>query len=145
MADATLLSPLVGSRWTGTNELWLDPTGDRAETSPGTLTVYADRVEYEWSHEGKPHHGSLRLTTDGAVLTDTFHAEGGLPCRDVPGSSALIDVEGRWGDGASWAWRVIVAQRPAFGQLPAGLVLQMTNVTPWGERVRAVRLVGARA
>ena len=28
---------------------------------------------------------------------------------------------------------------------PGGLVLQMTNITPWGEEVRAVRMICRRA
>jgi len=44
------------------------------------------------------------------------------------------------GEGPPWGWRVAVAHRPS-----GELVLQMTNIKPWGEDGRAVRMIGIPA
>jgi hypothetical protein len=60
-----------------------------------------------------------------------------MRCAAVPGSWALVDVAGTYAAGADrWGWRVHVSVRPT-----GELVLQMTNVCPWGEDGRAVRMV----
>ena len=59
-----------------------------------------------------------------------------MPCRDVEGW-ALFTVQGTYGagEGPDWGWRSQLSVRP----LGAGqLVLQMTNIAPWGEETRAV-------
>ena len=45
------------------------------------------------------------------------------------------------GEGPDWGWRLRVCLR-TMG--PERLVLQMTNVTPWGEEARAVRMTCER-
>jgi hypothetical protein len=61
-----------------------------------------------------------------------------MRCMAVASSWSIVDVEGTYsaGDGTDWAWRISLSQRPG-----GELVLQMTNITPWGERGRAVRMV----
>jgi hypothetical protein len=49
----------VGTRWSGTAELWLDPSGDEARRSDCTITLTADGLEYTWAFEGV----GLRLTS----------------------------------------------------------------------------------
>ena len=40
------------------------------------------------------------------------------------------------GDEPNWVWCSILSKRP-----DGALVLQMTNIAPWGEEGRAVRMV----
>ncbi|MBA3541375.1 MAG: hypothetical protein H0T79_17315, partial [Deltaproteobacteria bacterium] len=120
----------------------LDPLGNQAATSECTMEVAADAITYRWAHDGKSHAGTLALRATGADFTDSFHAEQPLPLEAVAGSWALVDVQGTYpaGDGPPWGWRIMVSHRPTDE-----LVLQMTNITPWGEDGRAVRMVCKRA
>lgn len=136
------LRELANTRWIGRSELWLDPLGNTADTCDCTITVGPDTIEYQWSYEGKPHTGKLALRDGGADFSDTWHSPTAMPCTTVAGSWALVDVQGTYsgGDGPPWGWRIIVSHRPSDE-----LVLQMTNITPWGEDGRAVRKVCRRA
>jgi hypothetical protein len=135
------LSDLVGTTWQGAAELWLDPLGDQAVGSDCTISVEADLVRYTWSHEGQPHRGSITLRPDGADFTDTFHQPEPMKCGRLPDAWGLLQVFGRYGPEMDWGWRIAVALRDPTDEL----VLQMTNVAPWGEEVRAVRMVCQRA
>jgi hypothetical protein len=136
----TTLSDLDGTSWKGTAELWLDPLGDQAMRCECTIRVEANAVRYTWSHEGKPHAGGITLRADSAEFTDTWHQPEPMQCRrlrDVPG---LFQVQGQYGPDADWGWRTALSLRTPTGEL----VLQMTNITPWGEEGRAVRMICAR-
>ena len=137
---------IAGSRWQGQAELWLDPFGNEAQVSPCAFEVAADTVRYTWAFQGTPHQGSIVLGGEGGTFTDTFHSAAPMPCRAVP-SWAPVDLVGTYaaGDGPPWGWRIIVCLRPAMDGAPDALVLQMTNVAPWGEEGRAVRMVATRA
>jgi hypothetical protein len=135
------LDELAGTHWAGQAELWLDEHGNEALMSDAVLDVSSDAVEYRWSYEGKPQNGRLALRPGGADFTDTFHSQAVMPCVARAGALALVDITGRYacGDGTDWAWRITLAHRPS-----GELVLQMTNVAPWGEEYRAVRMVCTR-
>lgn len=136
----TALSDLQGTHWTGSAELWLDPLGNDVQRCDCTLSVEAGVVRYTWSHEGKAHAGSVTLRADGADFTDTWHQPEPMPCRLVADGLGLFQVEGRYGPEADWRWRIGLSLRAPSGEL----VLQMTNIAPWGEEGRAVRMVGQR-
>ena len=131
----TTLLELGGTRWRGTSELWLDPLGDQGVTSPCSLEIDGSTLRYRWSHEGKQHDGVLTLSP-GARFVDTFHSPQPMECRALPSARGLVQVEGRYGDELEWGWRIGLFQRAPSGEL----LLQMTNVAPWGEEVRAVRM-----
>lgn len=133
----TTLADLDGTRWKGTNELWLDPLGDQALRSEGTLHVAGNVVSYTWSHEGKAHRGSFTLTEGGADFVDTWHQAQPTRCRSVADGRGLFHVQYAYGPQGDWGWRAGLFLRAPTGEL----VLQMTNVTPWGEESRAVRMV----
>jgi hypothetical protein len=134
------LRDLAGTRWSGQAELWLDPAGDQAARSDCSVELEGDAVRYRWSHEGKPHTGQLLLRAGGAEFSDTFHSPSAMAFAAVPGSRALVDVRGTYsGGGEEWGWRITLSRRP-----DGALVLQMTNVAPWGEEGRAVRMVCQR-
>ena len=134
------LKDLQETRWAGKAELWLDPLGDKVERSDCTIAVEPNVVRYSWSHEGEDHEGSFRLSDDGADFTDTWHQPEPMKCDRVPGAWGLFQVQGTYGPQSDWRWRTALSLRTPTGEL----VLQMTNIAPWGEEVRAVRMVCAR-
>lgn len=137
------LAELVNTKWAGKAELWLDPAGNEAILCDCTIEVSANEVLYQWSYEGKPQTGRITSRsgeTAGADFTDTWHSPS--PMVMVPAAQhwALVDVFGTYtADGPPWGWRIHLSRRP-----DAELVLQMTNVTPWGEEARAVRMICQR-
>jgi hypothetical protein len=135
------LADLDGTKWEGSSELWLDPLGNQAIVSPCAIAVAGDVVRYTWSHEGVAQTGSITLAADGAAFVDTWHQPAPMPCRRLEGGGALFQVQGQYGPESDWGWRIALCLRTQTGEL----VLQMTNVTPWGEEGRAVRMVGRRA
>jgi hypothetical protein len=144
----TTLRDLAGTEWAGKSELWLDPMGN--DVSPGEcrVRVTAETVEYTWTLDGKTHEGRLALRAGGADFTDTFHASKGMKCDASPGAPwALVDVRGTYGagEGPPWGWRITLARRSFEHGMNGELVLQMTNIAPWGEEVRAARMICARA
>ena len=137
------LRDLAGSRWTGRYELWLDETQNTAETGDCSIAVGAEAIEYRWQRADKEHVGTLALRAGGADFTDTFHSQSAMACTQVADSWALVDVLGTYSYGGSppWGWRITVSRRPESDEL----VVQMTNICPWGEDGRAVRMIARRA
>ena len=140
------LSDLAGSSWQGTAELWLDPLGNETQTSPCTLQVEPRELRYTWEHDGQPHQGTITLDAEGGVFTDSWHSPAPLRFTAAARPMALFDLLGSYGDGEGprWGWRMMLSLRPPFAGAPESLVLQMTNIAPWGEEARAVRMVAAR-
>lgn len=136
------LAALQHTRWRGTSELWLDPLGDHAERSECELEVGADGLRYSWSYDGQRHTGQLVVLAERVDFSDTFHSPEPMPCEPAPAARAALDVAGTYaaGDGPRWGWRIFVALRPG-----GELVLQMVNIAPWGEEIRAVRMICTRA
>jgi len=134
------LSDLDGTNWVGTAELWLDPLGDSADRSDCTLSVDGHVLRYTWSHEGKENAGSITLRADAADFTDTWHQPEPMACPRLAGAPGLFQVQGAYGPESDWGWRIGLVLRAPTDEL----VLQMTNIAPWGEEVRAVRMVGKR-
>jgi hypothetical protein len=135
------LGALSGTRMQGKGELWLDPLGNEPKHGDCSISIDGDTVSYEWSYDGKPQSGKITLREGGADWSDTWHHAKPMGCSALPGSWALFDVNGTYGagEGPDWGWRTTLSQRPS-----GELVLQMVNVTPWGEHGRAVRMVFAK-
>lgn len=133
------LNELSNTNWTGKAELWLDPLGNEADHSDCTISIGDGEVNYTWSHKDNSHKGSVKLRDGGAEFTDTFHSPTAMSFEDVPNSWGLLNLFGTYaaGGGPDWGWRIQLCCRTPSGQL----VLQMTNITPWGEEGRAVRMV----
>jgi hypothetical protein len=134
------LGELEGSAWHGTAELWLDPLGNEVSRSDCTLSIDGNVVRYTWSHEGKSHEGSITLRDDGASFIDTFHSPEPMSFRRLPGTQGFFQLHGVYGPDSDWGWRIGLSLRSPSSEL----VLQMTNVTPWGEEGRAVRMTLTR-
>lgn len=130
---------LKGTRWTGKCELWEDPLGDVVQLSDCAIEVDGDELRYEWSYKGTPHKGRLKLTDGGAEFSDSWHQQEPVSGKAVPGNGALVAVQYNYME--VWGWRIAVCLREPTGEL----VVQMTNITPWGEEARAVRMACQRA
>jgi hypothetical protein len=136
------LAKLANSSWAGTGELWLDPLGNQAQQYECTLAVDDAGVRYSWHHDGKQHEGRIALAADAPVWSDSWHQPTPMPCSQRPAAWGLLALQYDYaaGEGPPWRWRILLTQRPS-----GELVLQMTNIAPWGEEARAVRMVVARA
>ena len=134
------LAELEGTVWAGVAELWLDPRGDDVVRSGSTVSVAGDGLRYTWSHEGNDCQGRIDLREDGALFTDSWHQPEVMECRNVADAWGLFQVQGEYGPQADWRWRIGLSFRVPTGEL----VLQMTNVAPWGEEARAVRMTWTR-
>ncbi|MGI9520825.1 MAG: hypothetical protein ACR2PG_04160 [Hyphomicrobiaceae bacterium] len=130
------LVELEGTKWSGSAELWLDPLGDTVVRSSCTLSVQSQALRYTWSHECIVHEGEIALTDGGASFTDTWHQPTPMICRYLADRRSLLRVEGVYGSQSDWGWRINLSFRVPTDEL----VLQMTNVAPWGEEARAVRM-----
>jgi hypothetical protein len=107
------------------------------------MAIDGDVVRYTWTFKGLDKRGSVTLSDGGGVFTDTFHSPDALSMTQLPNDWGLFNIAGTYpaGDGSpDWGWRIALSLRTPTGQL----VLQMTNITPWGEHGRAVRMVCSR-
>lgn len=136
----TALKELEGSKWAGRSELWLDPLGDERTEGRCTLEVTATGISYTWTHEDETQTGSVTLSEDGGAFSDTFHSPSGMTCKNLVGNRGLFLMEGTYGDSNEWGWLIGLSHRTPTDEL----ILQMTNIAPWGEEARAVRFVCQR-
>jgi hypothetical protein len=134
------LADLAETKWEGSNELWLDPLGDQVTRSTCAISIDAGVLRYTWSHEGKDHEGAITPREYGAEFVDSWHSPEPMKCLRVLDGQGLLQVQGQYGPDAEWGWRIGVSVRAPSDEL----VLQMTNVAPWGEEVRAVRMTCQR-
>ena len=132
---------LDGTQWAGTVELWLDPLGDQVQRSTCTMSLTKHALHYTWIHEGTDHAGSIELRNEGAEFSDSWHQPEPMRCTHVADAWGLLQVQGEYGPESDWRWRIGLSFRAPTGEL----VLQMTNVAPWGEEARAVRMTCKRA
>ena len=132
------LAQHAGSAWSGPAELWIDPLGNDTETSDATLHVDGDRLRYTWAFRGDPQQGVFTIDEAGLRWRDSWHQGDEVAVHDIAGDPALLAVAYAYpaGPGGDWHWRMRLSRRP-----DGELVLQMTNVAPWGEEARAVRMV----
>lgn len=135
------LEKLAGTQWLGSGELWLDPEGNRANQYDCKLDIDADGIRYTWSYENENKKGSFRFNESGAIWADSWHQQKPVQCFNVPQAWGIFTVihEYEVPDNPNWGWQSKLSERP-----DGSLVLQMTNITPWGEDGRAVRMVFAR-
>ena len=97
-------------------------------------------MRYTWSHEGTDHAGSITVRSDGAAFTDTWHQPEPLECRHLADALGVFQVQGQYGPDSDWGWRMALTLREPTDEL----ILQMTNIAPWGEEARAVRMICGR-
>jgi len=132
-----ILSDLVGS-WIGTSELWVDPFGDETQTSECTMEVTAHSVAYTWAYEGTPHQGVVSVSDSGSTFHDTWHQKEDVATETVPNAASIATM--RYTYAEEWGWVINICYRTPTDEL----VVQMTNIAPWGEETRAVRMACRR-
>jgi len=131
-------SEVQGIKWSGSGELWLDPQGNNVDLYDCTLSIEADVLHYTWLYKGQSNSGSFTFNGSGATWIDTWHQPTPATCQDVTAAWGLFTVEHEYRvpSNPNWGWRSKLSKRPN-----GDLVLQMTNIAPWGEEGRAVRMV----
>lgn len=129
---------LDSTDWLGTGELWLDPDGNDADLCECSLAVKSEVLLYSWSYRGETKRGSFEFFEGGAIWSDSWHQPESAKCLNVRNDKGLFAVEHSYSDPSepSWNWRSQLSERP-----DGSLVLQMTNIAPWGEEGRAVRMI----
>ena len=124
--------------WEGTAELWEDPQGNEVKISDCALRVEPDKITYQWIYEGSRKTGSFDFSESLVLWRDSWHQASPTECDYISASWSLFAIEYTYAaaPGPSWGWRINLSERPDMA-----LVLQMTNIAPWGEEGRAVRMV----
>lgn len=132
---------LQGSQWQGEAELWLDPNGNDVDVSECILAIESRVLTYTWAYEGETKTGSFIFNDASATWTDSWHQPEPVRCQYLSNAWGLFTVEYSYSvpSGPDWGWRSKLSQRP-----DDSLVLQMTNIAPWGEEGRAVRMIFQR-
>lgn len=132
------LEKLAGTNWKGKGELWLDPEGNAPQRYACELHIQDDVLKYSWLYENTAQDGSFTFNETGVIWVDSWHQAKPVQCFNVPKAWGFFTVSYEYEvpDSPNWGWRIKLAERP-----DGSLVLQMTNITPWGEEVRAVRMV----
>lgn len=132
------LAKMKGTKWKGKGELWLDPAGNSAELYDCELKIESDAIRYSWLYENEVKSGSFTFNDDGAIWVDSWHQQNSVQGNTVPNAWGIFTISHEYEvpDSPNWGWRSKLSERP-----DGSLVLQMTNITSWGEEGRAVRMV----
>jgi hypothetical protein len=135
------LTKFASTRWKGKGELWLDPEGNSATDYECHLNFLDDGIRYTWMYENEEKTGNFRFNDAGAVWKDSWHQPSPVQCTSDSEAWGLFTVSYEYEvpENPNWGWRSKLSQRP-----DGTLVLQMTNIAPWGEEGRAVRMVFQR-
>lgn len=136
--DTQWITPRAGSKWIGKGELWLDPEGNEVNRFDCSMWFEPDSLNYNWLYDGKTEQGVFTFHESNAGWIDSWHQPDIVTCHYEPGAWGLFTIAHAYEVPGSpaWGWRSILSERP-----DASLVLQMTNIAPWGEEGRAVRMI----
>ena len=136
--EKQLLSKLEGTKWSGKGELWLDPEGNKADLFGCHLQVESGSISYTWDYEGETKNGNFTFNKNGVHWVDSWHQPERVKCKDITDERGLFTFKHTYDVPSSpgWSWQSKLSERPN-----GSLVLQMTNITPWGEEGRAVRMI----
>lgn len=149
----TWCDPIAGA-WHGTNLLrlsWLTPSDFRSDGTFEVKSTSRDKgvlIIYSWSHEDKPHEGSLLIAFDEkkqeatAGWVDSWHQGGAvLQLRGTLSDSGVLDLKGTYPapPDPDWGWRIVI-ESPDKGTVR----MRMFNITPKGEEDLAVEASYAR-
>lgn len=131
-----MLEDLQG-QWTGTSQLWLDPRKPAID-SEATAHVTNEQIRYHWKNGDKAHDGVIVVHDEGIRWKDSFHQPSETELQPQHPFGALVSAAYAYTADPDpiWHWRIVVFQRP-----DGSLVIQMTNIPPWGEESPAARLV----
>lgn len=126
------------SEWSGSGELWLDPEGNDTYRFDCRMRIEDKKLHYSWSYQNETIKGSFTFHQGGGSWIDSWHQPEPADCIDVPNAWGLFTFQHSYQvpSNPDWGWQIKLSERPT-GQL----VLQMTNIAPWGEEGRAVRMI----
>lgn len=124
------------TRYTGISELWMDELGNEVLQEDCSLSVDGNTLHYQWCFKGETKQGSITIQAAHALWCDTFHQPSEVSCHYNEAYWGLLSVSYQYPapPGPDWGWRIMMSIRP-----DDTLVVQMTNIAPWGEEARAVR------
>lgn len=127
-----------GTQWSGRAELWTDPEGNDTILCDCSLMILPETLSYTWACGDEPQTGTFVFSEEGATWSDTWHQPEPVLCRYFVGFRGRFTIGYSYPapPGPDWGWRITLSQRP-----DQSLVLQMTNIAPWGEEGRAVRMI----
>lgn len=156
MATPPGLLKAVG-KWQGQSNLNLPEDGitETVFSSTSTLSVETDSrtaystVSYTWEFDGTTQMGCILICGSGSQdsvtcgWTDSWHQNGSvMPLAGRGMLDDAVSLTGSYGDGSDgpdWGWRIeLSATHDAFK-------LTMTNITPEGEEMWAVKAEYIRA
>lgn len=128
----------IQTTWQGHGELWLDEAGNDAIHYPCSLSFDGNHLHYCWQYKDEEKKGSFILEAEHLLWSDSWHQATQVKCQLDQDAWGLFSAFYAYSvpDNPDWGWRLFLSQRPS-----GELVLQMSNVTPWGEEGRAVRMV----
>lgn len=145
----------MAGQWFGTTRVWFEPDKPPASESQqrGTLrSVLGGRFllhEYEASFDDTPQQGIALLglhldeTSFECAWIDSFHTGTAIMLSTAKAGDGLFAALGSYGDGQGgprWGWRTEIAQPD-----DDALVITMFNITPDGDRTKAVETCYQRA
>ncbi|MCH6258460.1 hypothetical protein MLD52_18005 [Puniceicoccaceae bacterium K14] len=138
MTITELLQKHVDTEWQGQSELWTDPLGNDVSISECKLKFTTEALHYTWSFEDKEENGLFTFSNGQIKWHDSWHQPETVDCRKFDTKWGIIVFEYKYpaSPGPDWGWRIKLSQRP-----DESLVIQMTNIAPWGEEGRAVRMI----
>ena len=139
--EKKLLIDFEGTNWNGKGELWLDPEGNKADLYNCKLHFENNTIKYTWTYQDETKKGSFTFNESGVIWLDSWHQQEPVDCKDVPNAWGLFTVKHEYDvpSNPNWGWQSKLSERP-----DGSLVLQMTNIAPWGEEGRVVRMIFSR-
>ncbi len=135
------IDKLAGTTWSGKGELWIDPNGNDAILYDCKLNIEANAIFYSWIYENETRQGRFTFNDKGAVWVDSWHQPNSVQCVHANDSWSIFNISNTYEvpNNPDWGWQSKLSERP-----DGSLVLQMTNIAPWGEDSRAVRMLFTR-
>lgn len=135
------LEKFSGTKWKGKGELWLDPEGNSADFYDCELSIENNAIHYSWFYENEAKHGCFTFVGTEISWVDSWHQQNTVWCSTDPTAWGIFTASHYYEvpNNPNWGWRSKLSERP-----DGSLVLQMTNIAPWDEEGRAVRMLFTR-
>ncbi len=86
----------------------------------------------------KPKKEFFKFSENGASWLDNWHQSKSVNCTELTNVWGLFTLTHSYEVSLNpyWGWQSKLTQRP-----DGSLILQLTNIAPWGEEGRAVRMI----
>lgn len=105
------------------------------------IRMEKNAIYYSWVHDDKKIDGSFTFNEIGAIWEDSWHQSEAIECVAEPNAWGLFTIKHSYNvpSGPCRVWLTKLSER-----LDGNLVLQMSNLSSWGEEGRAVRMIFTR-